>query len=297
MKFNQFPWPPLPNTSEIPSWNGRRFLVGAAELDYLGYGGGDSAWSAELTAMHEVDATSVHPIDIASRRLAIGSMKQVVKDPHATLLDIGSSSGFLVEELRKALPGAAIIGSDYLASVVAHAAQRLENTPFIQFDLRRCPLQDGCIDGVTALNILEHIDDDRTALKEIHRILRRGGIAHIEVPADPSCYDIYDEVLLHYRRYRLNELTAITNGLGFQTERATHLGFSLYPAFRFVKALGRIRTGHRLSPTEKKTIVAARIRNTARSRVLTYLLSAENWLGKYVTYPIGIRAVVRLKKA
>jgi ubiquinone/menaquinone biosynthesis C-methylase UbiE len=296
MKLNQFPWPPLPNSGESPSWNGRRFLVGAAELDYLGYGGSDSAWSDELTAMHEAEATSVHPIDIASRNLAIGSMKQVAKDPYATLLDIGSSSGFLIEELRKAFPTAAIIGSDYLASVVAHAAHRLENTPFIQFDLRHCPLPDGCIDGVTALNVLEHIDDDRTALKEIHRILRRGGIAHIEVPADPSCYDVYDEILLHHRRYRLNELTATANELGFQTERATHLGFSLYPAFRFVKALGRSRSS-RLSTAEKKTIVAARIRNTARSRVLTFLLSAENWLGNYITYPIGIRAVVRLKKA
>jgi SAM-dependent methyltransferase len=296
MKFNQFPWPLLPNSGESPSWNGRRFLVGAVELDYLGYGGSDSAWSDELTAMHEAEATSVHPIDIASRSLAIGSMEQVMKDPYATLLDIGSSSGFLIEELRKAFPTAAIIGSDYLASVVAHAAHRWENTPFIQFDLRRCPLPEGCIDGVTALNVLEHIDDDRTALKEIHRILRHGGIAHIEVPADPSCYDIYDEVLLHYRRYRLNELTATAKELGFQTERATHLGFSLYPAFRFVKALGRSRSSG-LSTAEKKTIVAGRIRNTARSRVLTCLLSAENWLGNYVTYPIGIRAIVRLKKA
>jgi SAM-dependent methyltransferase len=295
-KFNHFPWPPLPNTDERPSWTGRKFLVGASELDYLGYGGNDSAWSDELTAMHEAEATSAHPIDIASRTLAIRSMKQVVKDPRATLLDIGSSSGFLIEELRKAFPRAAIIGSDYLASVVAHAAQRLKNTPFIQFDLRHCPLRDECIDGVTALNVLEHIDDDRTALQEIHRILRRGGIAHIEVPAAPSCYDIYDEVLLHHRRYRLHELTAIAEGLGFQTERATHLGFSLYPAFRLVKTLGRSRL-RRLSPTEKKTIVAARIRYTAHSRVLSYLLSTENWLGKCVNYPFGIRAVVRLKKA
>jgi SAM-dependent methyltransferase len=295
MKFDQFPWPKLPNTVETPSWNGRRFVIASAELEFLGYGESASAWSDELTAMHEAEAASIHPIDVASRGLAIASMTQVLKDPYATLLDIGSSSGFFLEEFKKIFPRAAIIGSDYLPSVVLRAARRVQNTPFIQFDLRQCPLDTGCIDGVTALNVLEHIDDDRAALKEIHRILRRGGIAHIEVPAGPSCYDVYDEVLLHHRRYKLNELTETGRELGFQIERATHLGFSLYPAFRFVKARERARSTQ-LSPGEKKAIVAKRIRGTARSRLLTSMLAMEIWLGKYVAYPVGIRAIARLKK-
>jgi ubiquinone/menaquinone biosynthesis C-methylase UbiE len=295
MKFDHFPWPELPNRVEKPTWSGRKFVVGSDELEFLGYGGGSSAWSDELTSMHEAEATALHPIDIASRRLALESMRLVVKNPPATLLDIGSSSGFFLEELKKTFPQAGIIGSDYLETVVRNAARRVQNTPFIQFDLRQCPLEDGCVDGVTALNVLEHIDDDRTALKEIHRILRRGGIAHIEVPASPSCYDIYDEILLHHRRYKLSELTNTARKLGFQIERATHLGFSLYPAFRIVKTRGRTRASL-LSPAEKKALVAARIRTTARSQVLTSILAVEIWLGKYFVYPFGIRAVVRLKK-
>jgi ubiquinone/menaquinone biosynthesis C-methylase UbiE len=295
MKFDQFPWPELPNRVEKPTWSGRRFVVGSDELEFLGYGSGSSAWSDELTSMHEAEATALHPIDIASRRLALESMRLVVKNLPATLLDIGSSSGFFLEELKKSFPQAAIIGSDYLETVVRSAARRVQNMPFIQFDLRQCPLDDECVDGVTALNVLEHIDDDRTALKEIHRILRRGGIAHIEVPASPSCYDIYDEILLHHRRYKLSELTSAARKLGFQIERATHLGFTLYPAFRIVKTRGRTRT-RLLSQAEKKALVAARIRTTSRSKVLTSILAVENWLGKYFVYPFGIRAVVRLRK-
>jgi SAM-dependent methyltransferase len=295
MKFDQFPWPKLPHTNQAPYWNGRRFIVGSDELEILLYGNSPSAWSDELTAMHEAEAASTHPIDIASRRLAIESIKHVVKNPNATLLDIGSSSGFFIEELRRVFPQAAIIGSDYLESVVLNAAHHVPNTPFIQFDLRQCPLENGCVDGVTALNVLEHIDEDRTALKEIYRILKRGGIAHIEVPADPSCFDLYDEVLLHHRRYKLNDLKAMARELGFHVERATHLGFALYPGFRFVKNQNRSRA-ERLSLGEKKAIVAARIRKTARSRLLTAVFALENWLGKYFTYPIGIRAVVRLRR-
>ncbi|HTC13560.1 MAG TPA: hypothetical protein VK692_05030, partial [Chthoniobacterales bacterium] len=53
----------------------------------------------------------------------------------------------------------------------------------------------------------EHIDEDFKALQEIYRILKPGGLAHIEVPADPSSFDFYDEVLMHFRRYRLGDLT------------------------------------------------------------------------------------------
>jgi SAM-dependent methyltransferase len=78
---------------------------------------------------------------------------------------------------------------DYLFNVVLSASRRVRSAPFLQFDLRNCPLAADCLDGVTALNVLEHIDDDFKALQEIHRILRRGGLAHIEVPADPSSFD------------------------------------------------------------------------------------------------------------
>ena len=97
MKFDRFPWPKLPNTAERPSWDGSRFVIGSSELEYLGYGESASAWSDELTAMHETEATSIHPIDVASRRLAIASMTQVLEDPRATLLDVGSSSGFFLK--------------------------------------------------------------------------------------------------------------------------------------------------------------------------------------------------------
>ena len=72
------------------------------------------------------------------------------------------------------------------------------------------------MDGVTALNVLEHIDDDFTALNEIYRILIPRGIAHIEVPADPACFDLYDEVLMHFRRYRLRDLVAMAQRIGFE---------------------------------------------------------------------------------
>jgi ubiquinone/menaquinone biosynthesis C-methylase UbiE len=245
--------------------------------------------------MHEREAASSHPIDVASRALAIESMRLVKPEGRLFILDVGCSSGFLVEELVRNIRNARVIGADYLLDIVFKAAQRVPNSPFLQFDLRLCPLPDNCIHGITALNVLEHIDDDRKALGEMYRILKHGGLAHIEVPSDPRSFDLYDEILLHFRRYRLSDLAAKAREAGFVVKKATHLGFFPYPLFKCAKIRNQ-RLGKWLSLQEKRKLVAEQIRNTKRSRVLAKIFGLERALGSFVSYPIGIRAVARLQK-
>ncbi len=222
-------------------------------------------------------------------------MKLVRTCHNPIILDVGCSSGFLVEDLLREVPQAAIIGADYLPDLVLNAARRVRSAPFLQFDLRNCPLADDCLDGVTSLNVLEHIDEDFKALKEIQRILKPGGLAHIEVPADPSSFDLYDEVLMHFRRYRLHDLTMKARDAGFAILKATHLGFLVYPLFKFVKRRNQ-KSGKNLTYDQKKEIVARQIGTTARTRILSAAFELEGILGSVVSYPFGIRAVLRLQK-
>lgn len=290
-----FPWPAPSGVDAMPRWADGGFSVGHDVRGFLGYGDYDSGWSDELTAMHEAEASSTHPIDVASRHMAIASMRLLAPHTDRVLLDIGCSSGFLVDALRQAFPRAGVIGADYLKATVDAAARRLQGVPFLQFDLRCCPLADQCIDGITALNVLEHIDDDTAALQHIFRILKPGGLAHIEVPASPASFDLHDEVLMHHRRYSLRALVAMAEQAGFVVRQATHLGFFVFPAFRWVKRRNQQRA-KMLSPAEKRAAVAADIRQTGGSRLLAPIFRVERWLGAAVSYPIGIRAVVRLER-
>jgi ubiquinone/menaquinone biosynthesis C-methylase UbiE len=295
MNLDGFPWPTIGESRTIPAWDGDYFVIDSKRFEILTYGQSESAWSPELTALHEKEASIAHPIDIASRIMAIESMKLLQNHQNPIILDVGCSSGFLVEDLIREVPQAAIIGADYLPNLVLNAARRVRTAPFLQFDLRNCPLADNCLDGVTALNVLEHIDDDDKALQEIHRILRPGGLAHLEVPADPSSFDLYDEVLMHFRRYRLRDLTTKALHAGFAVLKATHLGFFIYPLFKWVKSRNQ-KAGKHLTHDEKKALVARQIGRTARTRPLSVAFKLERVLGSVVSYPIGIRAVLRLRK-
>jgi ubiquinone/menaquinone biosynthesis C-methylase UbiE len=288
-----FPWPKTPQSDLRPQWDGKTFHVDSVETRFLSYSVADSAWSHDLTEMHETEVATTHPITILSRRRAVESMRLLGATP--IILDAGCMSGLLIEELRRCLPAAGVIGADYLSGVVASTSSRIPGVPFVQFDLRACPFPDQSIDGITSLNVLEHIDSDVQALREIHRMLKIGGLAHIEVPASPACYDLYDEVLMHHRRYKASDLAKMCREIGFSIEAITHSGFFAYPMFRLVKT--RNRYLHRNLPLEeKRKIVIKHIRETNQNWLLDRAFSFERFLGKWMQYPNGIRAVLRLRR-
>jgi len=291
--LESFPWPAPPGCGGRPNWTGSNFEVDGKPVRILAYHAEASHWSEDLTSLHEAEAGRDHPIDVASRRLAVGSMRRLALAA-PTILDVGCSSGFVLEELKSALPRARLIGADYLSGPLEGLAQRMPDMPILQFDLRRCPLPSACLDGVTCLNVLEHIDEHEVALAEIHRILKPGGIAHVEVPAGPDLYDIYDLHLLHHRRYRLTEFVAMARKAGFIVEKATHLGFFLFPAFWWVKKRNRRKL--KLPAKEKARLVAAQIRSTRASPLFAALVNLETVIGRYLSFPFGIRCVVVLRK-
>ncbi len=49
-------------------------------------------------------------------------------------------------------------------------------------DLSAAPLRDDTVDGALCIHVLEHVDDDRRAIKELFRVLKPGGWVVVSVP-------------------------------------------------------------------------------------------------------------------
>ena len=291
-----FKFPIPPGYCEDPVWSGHGFRIGAETIHVLKYTSCDLGWNSDLTEFHETEADNgQHYIDRASREYACSTIKKNLPSD-GIILEIGSSSGFLLQDMKKTFPETFVIGSDCIPEPLEKIARKHPDVPLIQFDLVNCPLPDNCVDVVVALNVLEHIEDDRAALKQLHRILKPGGHAILEVPANQDLYDFYDKQLKHFRRYSLNELSDKSERAGFVLKNASHLGFFVYPVFRFMK----LRNKEKMKRINVQSVDSMKqmihlggpVMNTALYATMRF----ELILGKQIRYPRGIRCIITLKK-
>ena len=89
-------------------------------------------------------------------------------------------------------------------------------------------IRDGSVDFVYTLNVLEHIDDDVGALRDIGRTLREDGRLLVYVPAFPVLFTPMDQRVGHLRRSRRHDLRAKVDAAGFDVLRNDYvdsLGF------------------------------------------------------------------------
>jgi SAM-dependent methyltransferase len=282
--------PAPPGLTEPPVWTGSGFLLGGKLQPVVSYEVGASGWSEELTAVHEDIGDEDHYMNVASREHAISRLERWVRVPQPLILDIGCSSGYTIRAIRKRLPAATVAGADYVREPLERLSATMPDVPLLQFDLADCPLPDKSIDAAVLLNVLEHIEDDGAAMRHVHRILRPGGIAVIELPAGPHLFDIYDQQLMHHRRYRMDELVERLRSHGFRVLERSHLGFLLYPGFWAVKK--RNQRYLRADPESQRKIVVGHMRHARSSALMQLLMRIEASLRDRMYLPFGIRCLV-----
>jgi len=294
---NKWPkiFPSLPDSRETPEWTGCGFRVGDRVVPILSYEAGPSGWTDDLTTFHENTAGDSHFIDLASRSQAILQVARYNSEETPVILDIGCSTGFLLADLNAAFPQALVMGADVVLGPLLNLAKNTSDVPLLHFDLTRCPLPDNSLDVAVLLNVLEHIEDDALAVRQLYRILKPGGIAVIEVPAGPELFDIYDELLMHYRRYKLPGLRQIFLDSQFTILRQAHLGFFLYPGFFLVKQFRRKKRSD-ISEEEIPNLVRQNINRTGKNPFFHALMWLELTMGKAISYPFGIRCLLTVQK-
>src|SRR5512135_2716132 len=97
-------------------------------------------------------------------------------EPPGRALDLGAGQGALSHALK-------LRGCDVTAADVNTSQFKAEGVPCARLDLNRpLPFADRDFDLVMAVEVLEHLESPRAFLREIHRVLRPGGLAVITTP-------------------------------------------------------------------------------------------------------------------
>ena len=156
---------------------------------------------------------------------------------------------------------------------------------------------EGQFDAVVALNVLEHIEDDDLALRQMTRLLKPGGVLIVEVPQGPALFDYYDEYLRHFRRYTKGELLKKLQHTGLTIQHTAAIGFLLYPLFYLVKKCNRTHygiKGEKCNNIEK--MVRQQIKRTSTNKVLNFIFALESLLADLGQVMPGVRCTAVAKK-
>jgi SAM-dependent methyltransferase len=195
------------------------------------------------------------------------------------ILDVGCGTGANLEMLSQF--GEAE-GVDVSAEALSFCQQRgLTNVK--QGAAEALPYEADSFDLVTGLDVVEHLDDDLAGLKEMRRVLRRGGRTLLFVPAFMFLWGVQDDVSNHRRRYTLKELKRVVRQAGFEVERTTYVNLSFFAPILLGRLFMRVT---RLRPESENNITIGFLNG-----VLGRVLGAESVPLRYLNFPFGVSII------
>ncbi len=150
------------------------------------------------------------------------------------------------------------------------------------------PFEDGEFDIVTALDVVEHLDDDIAGLKEMNRVLRSGGKALFFVPAFMWLWGVQDDISNHRIRYTRKQIVERLEAAGFVTERATYANITFFAPILGGRLLMKL-TG--LKPESENNINVS-----ALNGFFGKIFSAEQYWLQKANFPFGVSIVVAASK-
>lgn len=136
------------------------------------------------------------------------------------VLEVGSGTGNVTRFL--AAGGREVVATDVEPSYRERLSALFRTSPRVEvshFDLNSAAppeLVARPFDSVVCLNVLEHIEDDLAALREMRRVIRPGGSLALLVPSHPSLYGEFDRAVGHFRRYSKSGLQSLLGQAAFE---------------------------------------------------------------------------------
>ena len=110
----------------------------------------------------------------------------------------------------------------------------------IQGSLTNLPFEDNSFDLVCAFDVIEHIQEDHQAVKEIKRVLKPKKKFFVTVPAYQFLWSEHDEVNYHYRRYSRTQLSRLFSETGLSVTLKSYFNSILFPLIALVRTLSKL---------------------------------------------------------
>ena len=207
------------------------------------------------------------------------------QDLNNEILDIGCGSGLMLNSLEKI---GITSGLDMSDEAIKFSKSIFSGQVKQGFLPEQVPYVEKSFDIITALDVIEHIDDDIESLRVIRTLLKDNGKAIITVPAYMFLWSGFDELNEHKRRYTKSELKSKLIESGFEIEKISYYNTLLFPIAYIVRKLNNLlnRSGSSDIDMPSKPI----------NFVLKNIFGIEKYLLKFMNLPFGVSLIAVVKK-
>jgi SAM-dependent methyltransferase len=222
------------------------------------------------------------------RNIIFSILKKYGISENSKIFDFGCGSGFNVGCMQKL--GFDASGADVSAEAINFGESRGIKNLSVAKESGEISFRPESFDVVTALDVLEHIKDERLSLKGIEKSLKPGGLAIITVPAYMWLWGVQDEVSNHYRRYTMDSLNkVIKESGGLKIIKKSYFNTFLFPAIAGVRIISKL-----LGLKERESDF--NLNNKILNFIFYFIFNLESKFLKFMSFPFGVSILVVLKK-
>jgi SAM-dependent methyltransferase len=187
------------------------------------------------------------------------------------LCEIGCGNAGVLSYVERCFPYLELTGGELFEEGLGYASGRLLRSTLYQMDARTIPFTEE-FDVIGAFDVIEHIEEDRDVLREIHRALKPNGGLIVTVPQHRWLWSGADTYAHHQRRYTRGELLT----------KSTDAGFDVIMTTSFVSLLLPVM------------LAARRLRSARKPYDLMAEFDIPKWLNKILLGGMGIeRALIK----
>jgi SAM-dependent methyltransferase len=225
---------------------------------------------------------------VGRRQILESFLERIIRNPKSKIqnpkiLDVGCGTGGNLEMLEKFGAAEGVDVSDEALEFCKSKGLKVHKGL-----AEKLPFTDASFDVVTALDVIEHLDDDVAGLKEMHRVLKAGGKTLVFVPAFMWLWGVQDDVSNHRIRYTKKQITERLERAGFAIERATYANLTFFAPILGGRTLMRIAG---IRPESENNVNVS-----ALNGVFGKLFGAERFWLKNFDFPLGVSIVVVAEK-
>jgi SAM-dependent methyltransferase len=156
----------------------------------------------------------------------------------ARILDAGCGSGRNMIELAR---HGAVTGVE-LSETSVELARARDAGEVLAGSVLEMPFEADSFELALSLDVIEHLEDDLGALRELRRVVAPGGALLVTVPAYQWLWSGHDEINHHHRRYTRRSLQRVAEQAGWEQVRTTYFNSLLLPVAILLRVLDRLST-------------------------------------------------------